>query len=281
MKKFASILFVSVLMLAVVAARYQMISPESLLLTGLIAFIGLFFCADTFKDARKRGYAALHTVPGKYVITNTSGELEEVPFMTRAEKALYDQLVTLTRANPVTFKAIQEGGISFDPISYYIRYDITGLAGSILFLGPGTQRLVGTSNFPLQATLQQYYNFCFDRIAIKTALTNTADTAVGAVTQWSAVSASVDPAVRNGELLIRSNRNTILETPVTDFLSDAAVSGGGTREFGGGLLEKPRFFLEMLQAEGQLNFAGTVGNTANTTTWLEVQFMGVQARLKA
>lgn len=269
MKKIASILFVIGLVACVATGQF---------LGAVVCFAGLFFATGSYKQP----YAALQTVPGKYVIQNPETlQLEEVPFMTRAEKALYDQLVTLGRSNPVTAKAIAEGGISFDPITYYIRYVITGLAGNQKFLSAATQRVVGTSNFPNGAVLAQYYNFCFDRISVKTALTNTANTLVGAVTQWTGVSSSVDPAVRNGELLIRSNRNLIVETPVIDFLSEAAITGGGTREVGGGILEKPRFFLELLQIESEIALAGTVANTANTTTWLEVAFMGVQARLKA
>jgi len=268
MKKFASILFVCGLLAFMITGNPIGVA---------VAFLGLFFALNDYRQA----HAGLQTVPGKYVITNEQGMLEEVPFMTRAEKALYDQLITLGRSNPVTAKAIAEGGISFDPITYYIRYNITGLSGNQKFLSSATLRVIGTSNFPNGAVLAQYYNFCFDRISVKTALTNTANTAVGAVTQWTAVSASVDPAVRNGELLIRSNRNLIVETPVVDFLSDAAITGAGTRESGGGILEKPRFFLELLQIESELALAGTVANTANTTTWLEVCYMGVQARLKA
>jgi hypothetical protein len=247
------------------------------LIGALVCFAGLFFTENSY---RLLGYAGLQTVPGKYVITNTLGQLEEVPFMSRAEKALYDQLITMNRANPVTTKAIMEGGISFDPITYYVRYNLTGLAGNQKFLSQATMRIVGTTNFPNGATLQQYYNFCFDRIFIRTALTNTANTAVGAVTQWTGVSASVDPAVRNGELLIRSNRNLIVETPAIDFLSAAAVTGGGSREFDGGILEKPRFFLELLNIEGEIALAGTVSSAANTTVWGEFAFSGVQARLK-
>jgi hypothetical protein len=249
------------------------------LIGALVCFIGLFFTENSY---RLLGYAGLQTVPGKYVITDPiSGLLQEVPFMSRAEKALYDQLITLGRSNPVTAKAIDEGGISFDPTTYYIRYNITGLANSVKFVSAATMRLPGITNFPNGATLAQYYNFCFDRVAVRTALTNTANTAVGAVTQWTGVSASVDPAVRNGEFAVRSNRNLIVETPVIDFLSAAAVTGGGSREFDGGILEKPRFFLELLQIESELTLAGTVSSAANTTVWLEVAYMGVQARLKA
>lgn len=240
---------------------------------AVVSFFGLFFCQAPVKD-----FAFLQIVPMKYV-TATG---ENVPYGSRAEKSLFDQLITLGRSNQVTADAIAQGAISFDPISYYVRMNITGLSGTVTFINQALTRVVGLTNIPNQATLPQYYNFCFDRITVRTALTNTANTAVGAVSGWTSVSASVDPAVRNSELRIRSNRNLIVETPTIDFLSAAAVTGGGVRDYDGGILEKPRFFLEQLNIEAEIALPQgvTVTNTVNTTTWMEVVFSGVQARLK-
>jgi hypothetical protein len=244
-------------------------------LLGAVSAVGFVYTnAKSFIS----DFAFLTLVPGIMRDPQTGNE---VPPMTRAEKALFDQLITLGRANPVTLAAINDGGISFDPISYYIRYTLTGLSGTQTFLNAQTTRIVGTTNFNNGATLPQYYNFCFDRIAVRAFATNTAETAVNATSGYSSVMASMDPAIRNGELIIRSNRNIIVETPITDFLCEALVTGGGARENAGGILEKPRFFLELLQIEAQIALAGTVSSTANTTTVLEVIFSGVQARLKA
>jgi hypothetical protein len=98
--------------------------------------------------------AFLHIVPGKYVVTDpNNGALQEVPMMSRAEKALYDQLITLGRANPVTMGVIGQGGISFDPITYYIRAIITGQAGRQKILGQNTIQVDGITDFPNGATL--------------------------------------------------------------------------------------------------------------------------------
>jgi|SRR6185503_2292867 len=246
---------------------------------AVVAFAGFMFTLGSYKSPIAAAGIALY--PQEYFVQDSVGAIRPVPFSGTAERALFEQLVILNRSNPVTADAIKDGGISYDPINYYIRYNITGLAGTVKFLNEATMRVLGTTNFPNGATLQQYYNFCFDKIIVRTALTNTANTTFGATTQWTNVSASMDPAVRNGELIIRSNKNVIVQTPVMDFISEAAVTGGGSKENAGGYLAKPRFFLENILASGELDLAGTVSSAANTTVHLEVVFCGVQARLKA
>lgn len=221
--------------------------------------------------------SGLTLVPGKFIALNG----EEVPMMSRAEKDLYDQLITQSRANPVTRRAIEAGAISFDPIDYYVRFNITGLSGNQKIAGQFTTKVVGTTNLWPQAIFPQYYNFCFDRISVKTGTANTANAAVTGISNWTSVRSSVDAAVANGEIIVRSNRNSILETDISGFLSDAAVTGAAQRNAGAAELDKSRFFLEQLGIEVELALAGTVSNTANTTTWVEVKFLGVQARLKA
>jgi hypothetical protein len=265
MKKAFSILFI----IGLVAA-FATQNPA----LGAVSFTGLFFTANSFVSK----YSFLQIVPGKYVTALG----EEVPYMSRAEKALYDNLITLGRANGVTKKAIEAGAISYDPISYYIRAVITGQSGKQKILGQFTQNLVGTTNFPNAAQLPQYYNFCFDRVVVRYAVATSANAAIGSITGWSSVRGSMPAALGNGELVISSNRNTIVETPVSDFTSVAAITAGGERDYDGGVLEKPRFFLEMLQIEAEINYASgqTVPSAANNTYAVEVMFYGVQARLK-
>lgn len=221
--------------------------------------------------------AGLTMVPGKYVTALG----EEVPMMSRAEKDLYDQLVTLGRANPVSQDAIRSGAISFDPIDYYIRFNVTGLSGNQKIVSQATQKIVGVTNFWPQAIFPQYYNFCFDRMSVATAVTNTANTDINTVDTWTQARSAMDPAVANGEIIVRSNRNTILETDISGFTQNALVSGGAQRNYGAAELDKSRFFLEQLGIEVELALAGQVANTANTTTFVEVKFIGVQCRLKA
>lgn len=275
MKKYCSILF-----LIAGFAGLLLASP----LTFGIAVVGFAWSITDMKVANFHGHkhAYLTVVPAKMVAPNfatmkAQGQ-EEIPPMTRAEKALFDYL--RSKSNAVTYDAIKSGAISFDPISYYIRYNITNLANRVKILGPNSLYSLGITNFPNGATLPQYYNFCFDRITVRYAVVTSASASPSATAGYSSVQSSMDPALRNGEIIISSNRNTIVETPIIDFASAAAITGGGLRENDGGILEKPRFLLEQLQVEIELNLAGQIPNTANNTFLAEVVLSGVQARLK-
>lgn len=251
----------------------------------IVGLIGFFFCQADLRQVsfHSRNHAYLQIVPGKFVVTDpASGRLQEVPYMSRAEKALFDQLITLGRSNAVTAQAISAGAISFDPVSYFIRADVTGFSGRQKIVSASTQYEEGVTNFPNGAALPQYYNFCFDRIAVRYASTNSANASPAAITGWSSVRASMPAALGNGLLIVKSNRNEIVETPVSDFTSVAAITGGGERDYDGGVLEKPRFFLELLQIEVELSFAAgqSMPSNANNTFAVEIMFYGVQARLK-
>ncbi len=229
-------------------------------------------------------FAFLQIVPGKYVVINpATGAPQEVPYMSRSEKALYDQLITLNRANPVTQQVIEQGGISFDPISYYMRAIITGGAGTQKIISNSTQQFTGVTNLPNGATLPQFYNFCFDRIAVRYAVATSAAANAAAITGWSSVRSAMPAALGNGHLIVKSNQNQIVQTPISDFTSVAAITGGGERDYDGGVLEKPRFFLELINLEVQIEYAfnQVVPSAANNTYAVEIMFYGVQARLKA
>lgn len=268
MKKFFSIAFTLLILAGLVLANGMML---------VIGAIGLLLAQADMRvvNFHSRSHAFLQIVPGKFVVTDpATGQLQEVPYMSRAEKALYDQLITLNRANAVTLQAIAGGAVSFDPVSYFIRADITGLSGRQRIVSSSTQYAEGVTNFPNGATLPQYYNFCFDRIAIRYASTNSANASPAAITGWSSVRSSMPAALGNGLLIVKSNRNEIIETPVSDFTSVAAITGGGERDYDGGVLEKPRFFLELLQIEVELSFADgqSIPSNANNTFAVEVMF---------
>lgn len=249
--------------------------------TFVIAGAGLALCyANNIKPA---GLAFFQIVPGKYMVPKASDLYEEVPYMSRAEKALFDQLITLNRANPVTMNVIRQGGISFDPISYYIRAIVTGGAGTQTIVDNSLIQIVGVTNIPNGGSLPQFYNFCFDRIAVRYASTNTAGANVAAMTGWSSIRSAMPAALGNGHLSIYSNQNKILETPVSDFTSVAAITGGGERDYDGGVLEKPRFMLELINLQIDLNYAKnqSMPPANNTSYAVEVMMYGVQARLKA
>jgi hypothetical protein len=248
------------------------------------ASVGVLGCVLAEASVKITGLAFLQIVPGKFVVTNPrTGALEEVPYMSRAEKALYDQLITLGRANPVTQGVIGQGGISFDPITYYVRAIITGQAGRQKILGQNTIQIDGVTNFPNAATLPQFYNFCFDRIAVRYAVATSANANAASITGWSSVRGSMPAALGNGHLLLSSNKNTIVETPISDFTSVAAITGGGERDYDGGVLEKPRFLLELISFEAEIVYSAnqTVPSAANNTYAIELALHGVQARLKA
>jgi len=248
----------------------------------LLSCAGLLIaCADSVPA--KVSAAFFNVVPGKYMVPRDLNAYEEVPMMSRAEKALFDQLITLKRANPVTDVVIGQGGISFDPISYYIRAIVTGGAGTQTIVDNSIIQTIGITNIPNGAALPQFYNFCFDRIAVRYASVNTAAANVAAMTGWSSIRSAMPAALGNGHLVIYSNQNKILETPVSDFTSVAAITGGGERDYDGGVLEKPRFFLELINMQIDLSYAKNqvMPSAANNTYAVEVMLHGVQARLKA
>ncbi len=79
-----------------------------------------------------------------------------------------------------------------------------------------------------------------------------------------------------------SNNNTIVQTPVCDFTSVAAITGGGEKDYDGGEIAKPRFILEQIQPQIDLQFAQNqvMPSAANNTYAIELTLYGVQARLK-
>lgn len=286
MKKLFSIIFfvVGFAGLTLAGPLTNVLSAEAVSLITVVGFVGFFFSVADMKQAKfhNSNHAYLTVVPAKIVAPNpaqmAAQGLQEVPPMTRAEKALFDFL--RAKSNQVTYDAIQSGAISFDPISYVIRANITNLSGRQKILGANTLYSLGISSFPNGAVLPQYYNFCFDRIAVRYAVLNNVNASPSQTAGYSSVGSAMDPALRNGNLIVNSNRNAIIETPIIDFISQAAVTGGGIREYDGGILEKPRFFLEMLQIEVELDLAGAIATPANNISLTEVVFSGVQARLK-
>lgn len=266
MKKIISVLFFLAFLAAVCFGN------------GPLAFVSLAALCLTSLTNRRPGYAYLLLVPA---IMQNPITGQEIPPLTRAEKALFDFL--RSKGNAITLEAIVSGDIVFDPISYYIRFVVTGLSGRQQIVSQSTSRIVGQSNID-QGYLPQYYNFCFDRVAIRYGSSNTSAAEVAqSITNYSSVASGMPAALRNGELIISSNKNVIVETPIIDFTDQAAVTGGGTREYSGGALEKPRFFEENKLIEVWLNLAvaQSIPSTANTTFAVEVVFMGVQTRLRS
>src|ERR1051325_8524278 len=77
-----------------------------------VGFVGMFLTVMDFKQTRK-GIALVSLIPGIYKVPNFMPGVPadqqpyiEVPYMVRPEKSLYDQLLTLGRANPQTIAAI-------------------------------------------------------------------------------------------------------------------------------------------------------------------------------
>lgn len=253
MKKFLILSILAVGVLASVAVQNP--APFALAIAGL-AFMSSYKSADV---------AFISLVPAAMA----------GPAFTRAQKHLYDWLTKFS--NQVTKEAINKGTIIWDPVTYYIRREITGLSGRQKLLGSSTTKEVGVTNLD-KGVLPQYYNFCYDRITVRYGSSNTANSTVKTFAGYTSALSSMDPALRNGELIVSLNREVQVETPVADFGSAAAPTVSA-REFDGGALECPKVWTENLQVEVELNLAGTVASTANTYFFVEVLFQGVQARL--
>ncbi len=209
------------------------------------------------------------------VITNQSGL--EVPMFTRCQRYLASFLSAY--GNELTKKAIADGSIIWNPVTYYIRAAITGLSGRQKVLGSATSKVLGICNLD-KGILPQYYNFCYDRIAARYGTTAvTATDSPASLAGYSSVRSSMPAGLSNAELIISLNRQVQLETPVSDFTSVAAVTGGGSRDFDGGELQVPKVWQENLQVDAEINLPLAIPSAVNTSYFLELQFYGVEARL--
>jgi len=200
-----------------------------------------------------------------------------MPVFTRAQKALFEFLQRKGQAQ--TESALKSGALVFDPITYYIRFNITGLSGRQQIVSESTTKQVGVTNFD-RGLLRQYYNFCCDKITLRYASANVVTfNTVQSIAGYSSVLGSMDPGLRNGELIVIQNKNTIIETPIIDFGSAAAPTGGGARDFDGGELQTPKVFEENKQLEIWLSLGQAVASATNTIYVVEVALQGVQARI--
>lgn len=262
MKRLFSIIFA----LGIVAGLFFS-SPEVVACSG-------FALVYTLSSAKPFGLAFVSIVPA---IVRDPLNGQEVPVFTRAQKALFDYL--RTKGPNVTYDAVLKGQITFDPISYFIRANITSLNGQQKILNSATVKTLGVTNFYNSGYLPAFYNFCFDKIAVRYALVAAANAAVYNTAAYSSVLSSMDPALRCADLIIYQNKNTILETPIADFGSQAAITGGGVRNFDGGDLDQPRILEENKQVEIAVNLPLAMNTAANNTAMVEIMLMGVQARL--
>lgn len=243
--------------MAITLVATIVLGPEALV-TGLVAGTSL---------------AGMTIIPAQLIVDG-----QEVPPLTRAQKKLYDYI--RMKGNVITLDALRGGAIKWDNITYYIRKAITGLSGRQALINAATSESVGISNLD-KGQLPQYYNFSYDRIEVGYTTDNTsASLSPAALAGYSSVLSSMDDALRNGELIVQLNREVQIESPVTDYGSKAAVSGGSALNFDGGELADPQVWVEQLQVEVDINLAGTVPSAANTTYAMEVLFKGCQARLR-
>lgn len=239
-----------------------------------VSFVGLSIVSTSHLIP---GIAALNLMPA---VTRDPVGGAAIPIVSRAQKTLLD-FFNSERANAVTKDALKRGAIIWNPVSYYIRANIVGLSGMQKIMSSATTKVVGICNLD-KGILPQYYNFCYDRLAVRYVSTNTGSntTNVATLNGYSSVQSSMDDALRNGELVVDLNRFRQLETPIVDFVSAAAITGGGVRDYDGGLLESPKIWEENLQVDVWLNFPQTVDATANFTNAVEIVFSGIEARLR-
>jgi hypothetical protein len=201
-----------------------------------------------------------------------------IPPFTRAQKFLFDYLNM--KGNDITKKALNEGTLIWDPITYFIRAAITGLSGRQKIASQATSLAVGVTNLD-KWVLPQYYNFCYDRIAVRyTTTTVSATDAVYSGAGYSSVLSSMAPGLRNGNLIVSMNQNIMLYSPVIDYGSQASVTGGGVRDFDGGELQTPQIFVENQNLTVELEFPVVIPSATNTSYFVEVAFSGIQARIR-
>lgn len=239
----------------------------------LVAFPLALICDTLLGTNTGVAFAGMTILPAKLIVDG-----QEVPPLTRAQKKLYDYV--RMKGNVITLDALAAGAIKWDNITYYIRKAITGLSGRQAVLNASTSESLGVCNLD-KGQLPQYYNFCYDRIEVGYTTDNSsASLSPGVLAGYSSVLSSMDDALRNGELIVQLNREVQIESPVTDFGSKAAVSGGAALNFDGGELADPQVWQEQLQVEVDINLSATVPSAANTTYAAEFLFKGVQARLR-
>lgn len=222
------------------------------------------------------GINSFSSVLGLKNIVAVSDEHGSTTYMTHLQNYLRSYL--LSSANDQTRAKIAAGGIAFDPITYYIRYVITGLSGKQKILSETTQKLVGATNFNL-GQLPKFTNFAWNKIGIAYVDEATGAVAAQALTGWTNVRGSTDFSVANGEIIVTSSNRTILETPIAPFLREAANTNNTICE-GDYELDQFRLFKENEIVYVELNMGGnTVPSVAGHTYGIEVRFSGVQARL--
>lgn len=237
--------------------------------------VGLAYAGNApVEDPTQTMLAGVFLVPG---VTRDPATGNQIPVFTRSQKALFEYLQRKSPAQ--TDAALKSGALVFDPITYYIRYNITGLSGRQQIVSEATVKQVGVSNIN-RGMLAQYYNFCLDKITVRYASANVVTfNTVQSIAGYSSVLSSMDPGLRNGELIVIQNKNTIIETPIIDFGSAAAPTGGGARDYDGGELQTPKVLEENKQLEVWINMAQAVASATNTIYVVEVALQGVQARI--
>ena len=272
--------------------KYFLVLCALALIVGLVmaspvlaftACIGFFFAFGSVKISEMRGAYIGFNLVNAYLYRfadPAANGMQEQPALVRCQKYLFDYL--RAKGNAVTVFALDSDALKFEAVTYYVRYSITGLSGKQKFLGQNTQNVVGESNFAVNAVLQQYYNFAFDRIAIAYVADNTSGFAnVYNSAAFTSVRASVAAGLGNGELSLYINKNLVLDTPAVDFLGEAAVSGGSIGDYTGGTLQEPIVFPENTQLEGYIDMPVVIPSTANFNYVMEVRFYGVRARMRA
>jgi hypothetical protein len=236
-----------------------------------LSFAAMFIFANDWSAKRK----VLAVILYPATITDQNGN--EVPMWTRAQKYLAQFLSKF--GNAVTKQAIADGSIIWNPVSYYIRANITGLSGRQKILSSATSKVLGICNLD-KGQLAQYYNFCYDAVAVRYVDGGASvNDAVYTLNGYSSVLGSMAPGLRNGELIVSLNRQVQIETPINDFGSQAAIVGGATRNFDAGELQVPKVWQEQLQVEVEVNLPVAIPATGTTTRAVEVEFYGIEARL--
>lgn len=179
-----------------------------------------------------------------------------------------------------TQKAVDLGRLIFNPITYYIRYVITGQgAGKVKILSENTQKAVGITNFNL-GQLPKFTNFAWNRIGIRYVDDAATPASIKDAVGWTNVVGSIDKSVANGELLINKNGSPVFENPIAPFLFQAAPTAGTLLETSAEL-DQIRVFRENELVSIEVNLSNVVPSVANHVYGIEVALHGLECKLGA
>lgn len=168
-----------------------------------------------------------------------------------------------------TRDAIRSNKVSLRAIVAYVRKEITFGSGSVPLVDTKTDKTTGVSNLDANR-LPAYRNIVFDRISLGYATNAEA----GKETEVSYAS-TLPNSLRNAELEIKQDGNTIISIPCSEFDADHAFTHEGERfvDLGGEYLIREEKAFE-------INIKFPDGATGTAHDYVEVRLSGIETNEK-